>query len=71
MKKPKVTNGSKDKFGLTPGMSGPKNSSYTQGAADNWYNEVVHVSKDKITKINNFLDQYDPNGREVDPEVRC
>ena len=52
-------------------MSGPKNSSYTQGAADNWYNEVVHVSKDKITKINNFLDQYDPNGREVDPEVRC
>ena len=40
---------------------------FTQGVSDNWHNELIHVSKNKITKLNKFLSQYGSNI--VDPEV--
>lgn len=56
-------------FGLTPGTTQARNFAYTKGATDTWHDEIIHVSKDKINKINNFLGQYDGGGREIEPEV--
>lgn len=68
MSNSKVKNGS-NKFGLTPGMTKQKNFVYTQGVNDTWHDELIHTSKKKIAKINNFLDEYEGGIREIEPEV--
>lgn len=65
----KVKNGSSNGLGLTPGMTNKKNHMYTQGVNTNYYDELIHTSKKKITKINNFLDEYEGGAREIEPEV--
>lgn len=60
---------SPNSFGNSHTMNGQRAFAYTQGVSDNWMNEVIHVSLDKVNKINNFMDRYDANGREVEPEV--
>jgi hypothetical protein len=56
-------------FGLSQSVNGKRAFAYTQGVSDNWFNEVIHVSLDKVNRINKFIDRYDGNGREVEPEV--
>lgn len=56
-------------LGASQSINGKKTFAYTQGVSDNWFNEVIHVSLDKVNRINRFMDRYDVNGREVEPEV--
>lgn len=64
---PKVTNG--NGYTLNNTQSEPKISRYTQGVGTDWYYELIHSSKNKIEKINDFMLPYETNGRDIAPEV--
>jgi len=55
--------------GVSQSLNGQRAFAYTQGVSDTWFNEVIHVSLDKVNRINKFMDRYDVKGREVEPEV--
>lgn len=64
---PKITNG--HGYTLNNTQSEPKISCYTQGVGTDWYYELIHSSKNKIKKINDFMRPYETNGRDINPEV--